>query len=205
MIEMYTGTPGSGKSLHCANKIMNWLHRWKSPVIGNFPFRSLACRPKGWGSYLFVPNDKLDPDLLVSFSEQYRAKRKWERVPEEHILLVIDECQLIFNSRDWHRADRAGWLSFFTQHRKLGYRIILVCQFDMMVDKQIRALVEYEYIHRKIKNVGKMGSLLNFIAFGNLHVDIKVYKPLEQKVESHFYKADPRVCALYDSYARLDA
>lgn len=204
MIDLYTGTPGSGKSLHTAEIIMNWVSRWKSPVIGNFPFRSKACHPKGWGSYLYVPNDKLEPDLLFYFSEEYRKIRGWDRVPEEHILLVIDECQLKFNSRDWHRSDRAGWLSFFTQHRKAGFRIILVCQFDLMIDKQIRALVEYEHIHRKIKNIGKMGWFLNFIVGGNLHVDIKLYKPLSEKVETHFYKANKQICTLYDSYARLD-
>ena len=41
---------------------------------------------------------------------------------------------------------------FFSQHRKLGYRVILVAQFSEMIDKQIRALIEYEYIHR---NKGK--------------------------------------------------
>lgn len=49
MIELYSGTPGSGKSLHTADLIYRWLRRWKAPVIANFSFNAAACRPRGWG------------------------------------------------------------------------------------------------------------------------------------------------------------
>lgn len=35
MIEMYTGTPGSGKSLHCAKEIYQSIS-WGHDVIANF-------------------------------------------------------------------------------------------------------------------------------------------------------------------------
>ena len=130
MILLYSGTPGSGKSLHLASVMKSWIHRWKAPVVGNFDFNAYACRPRGWGSYLKVDNSQLHPELLIYFSEEYKRLRKWERVPEEHLLLVIDECQLIFSNRSWADELRPEWISFFTQHRKLGYRIILVAQFD---------------------------------------------------------------------------
>ena len=41
--------------------------------------------------------------------------------------------------------------SHFSQHRKLGYRVILIAQFDRMLDRQIRSVLEYEYIHRKVR------------------------------------------------------
>lgn len=204
MIELYTGTPGSGKSLHCAEMIKKWVSIWKAPVIGNFGFKAAACNEKGWGSYLEVSNDQLSPDFLIYFSEKYKSLRGWLSVPEEHILLVIDEAQLLFNSREWMKASRKGWISFFTQHRKLGYRIVMVCQYDQMIDKQVRALVEYEHIHRKVKNIGKGGFLLSTITGGGLHIDVTMYKPLNTKTGSTFFKADPTLYALYDSYSRFE-
>lgn len=205
MIELYSGTPGSGKSLHIASKIKDWLHRWKGPVIANFAFRASACDPRGWGSYLEISNDRLTPEFLEYFSEEYKRIRGWSSVPEEHILLVIDEAQILFNAREWNKGNRAGWISFFTQHRKLGYRVILIAQFDRMLDRQIRSVIEYEYIHRKVKNIGVFGKIFNMVAGGGLHVAVKVYKPLNEKVGSDWFKGDKLLYSLYDSYTRFDA
>ena len=164
MIDLYSGTPGSGKSLHTADVISRWLHQVRAPVIGNFSFNAAACHPRGWGSYLEVNNLMLNPEFLEYFSEKYKRLRGWQTVPEEHILLVIDEAQLLFNAREWNKGDRAGWISFFTQHRKLGYKVILIAQFDRMLDRQIRSVIEYEHVHRKVKNVGTFGKLFNFFA-----------------------------------------
>lgn len=205
MIELYSGTPGSGKSLHCADVMRRWLNYWKAPVICNFSFNGRACKPKGWGSLLIVDNSQITPDFLVYFSETYRKLRGWNAVPEEHILLVIDEAQLLFNAREWNKGNRAEWISFFTQHRKLGYRVILIAQFDRMLDRQIRSVLEYEYIHRKVKNIGKGPFLLNLIAGGGLHVCIKIYKPLNEKVGSDLFKGNKALYALYNSYTRFSA
>lgn len=203
MIELYSGTPGSGKSLHVANLIYRWLHFLKAPVIVNFSFNALACKQKGWGSLLYVPNEKITPDFLIAFSEKYRELRKWQSVPEEEILLVIDEAQILFNAREWQKGNRAEWISFFTQHRKLGYKVILIAQFDRMLDRQIRSVIEYEHIHRKVKNIGKGGFMLSLLSGGGLHIDVKVYKPLNEKVGSEFFKGKRSLYALYDSYTRF--
>lgn len=205
MIELYSGTPGSGKSLHCADVMRRWLHLYKAPVIGNFSFRANACAPKGWGSYLEINNAQLTPDFLEYFSDKYRTLRGWKTLPEEHILCVIDEAQLLFNAREWNKSNRAGWISFFTQHRKLGYRVILIAQFDRMLDRQIRSVIEYEHIHRKVKNIGAWGKIFNTVAGGGLHVDVKIYKPLNERVQSNWFKGDKALYTLYDSYTRFDS
>ena len=84
MIELYSGTPGSGKSLHTADLMKRWLNMWKAPVICNFSFNAKACNPKGWGSLLIVDNKQLNPDFLIYFSETYKKMRGWNAVPEEH-------------------------------------------------------------------------------------------------------------------------
>lgn len=203
MICLYTGTPGSGKSLHCISDIIRWIKILKSPVIGNFIFDFSKVNIKGYGAYLYVDNNMLTPDLLIRFSDRYRDKRKWKRIPEEHILLIIDECQLLYNCRNWNDKNRKEWVSFFSQHRKLGYKIILICQFAEMIDKQIRSLVEYEYVHRKVKNIGMAGRIINFFSLGNLHIAIKYYSPIREVVGREFFKGKKSYYELYDSYNRF--
>lgn len=204
MIELYSGTPGSGKSLHVADLIKRWVEIFDSPVICNFGFNAGALKKKKYGSVLIVNNNIITPDFLIYFSEKYREFRGWKNIPEEHILLVIDESQLLFNAREWQKSNRAEWISFFTQHRKLGYRVILIAQFDRMLDRQIRSVIEYEHIHRKVKNIGRGGWILNLLSGGSLHVCVKVYKPLEEKVSSNFFKGNDILYSLYDSYVRFD-
>lgn len=74
-----------------------------------------------------------------------------------------------------------------------------------MLDRQIRSVIEYEHIHRKIKNIGKFGFFINMIAGGGLHIDVKVYKPLNEKVDSDWFRGDKFLYSLYDSYTRFDA
>ena len=169
MIDLYSGTPGSGKSLHVAERIDIYMSLRKSPVIANFEFNAYMCNCKGNGSFFYVSNNELKPRFLMNFSDRYRDQ-VGRRLKEDEILLVIDEAQIIFNSRNWGGKSRMDWISFFSQHRKFGYHIILVAQYDEMLDKQIRPLIEYEHKHRKVKNAGLAGTIMNLIAGGNLHV-----------------------------------
>ena len=46
MIYFYSGTPGSGKSLHCARDIYNKLFIKKENVIANFPINEKILAKK---------------------------------------------------------------------------------------------------------------------------------------------------------------
>ena len=198
MIALFSGTPGSGKSLHTASVIKAWL-RMGRPVICNFDIDRGRC--KGTGDFQYLPNEELTVDFLEDYAARYWQGRKMR---EDTILLVIDECQLIFNAREWAKAGRDRWLSFFTQHRKFGYYVVLVAQFDRMIDRQIRSLIEYEYVHRKVSNFGIWGKVFSSVALGKLFVAVKVWYPLHEKVGSDFFVARPGLYRIYDTYARLD-
>lgn len=196
MIYLYSGTPGSGKSLHTADKLY-WRLRAGKPVIANFPFRWQECGKNP--HYLYIDNTDLTPERLINFSRNwFSAGHKFR---EGAITLVIDESQILFNSRDWNAAGRGDWLSFFTQHRKYGYDVILVAQFDKMLDRQIRALIEYECVHRKVSNFGVWGKIFSLLAGGKLFVCVKIWYPMKEKVGSEFFRAKKKYYQLYDSYA----
>lgn len=202
MIILYSGTPGSGKSLHTASEIRERLWNRHSYSIGNF-FVDTKASKKFRGVYLYVQNHCLTPERLIKFSRRL-SKHLGRRLKEGEIRVYIDEAQLLFNSRDWQTPQRKAWLSFFTQHRHFGFDIVLIAQFDRMLDRQVRSLLEYEYVHRKISNAGKIGAVLGFLTGGSLFIYIKRWYPIKEKVDSQFFFGNKRLYAIYDSYNHFE-
>lgn len=200
MINLYSGTPGSGKSLHAACTLYHWLRR-RQPCIANFDINFSGKLSGLEKYYIYIPNDKLSPDVLYHCSDTYFAKHNYK---EDKILLVIDECQLIFNARTWSAHGRDRWLEFFTQHRKFGYYIILIAQFDRMIDRQIRDNIEYNYIHRKVSNFGVFGKIFSIFSFGKLFVAVKLWAPLKERTSSDFFVARKKYYSLYDTRKRFN-
>lgn len=203
MITLYSGTPGSGKSLHLASRLYYWMKNRNAPIIGNFAcnFSSIK-KPKG--SYLYIDNAYLAPDRLYNFAKNYK-EYLGRRVKEGEILLVIDECQIMFNARDWGNKDRAEWCKFFQLHRHLGYEVILVAQFDRMLDRQVRSVIEYDWIHRKVSNFGNKGKFLALLFGNRLFVAVKVWAPIKTKVGAEFFVAHKKFYQIYDSYGEFNS
>lgn len=154
-IELYTGTPGSGKSYHAALRIVRWLKRGKR-LVANFPVNEKAAKERCKVKAEYLDNSELSAEWLIAY-----AMKNLKFGVEHQCLVVIDECQIIFNCREFGRRDRMAWIQLFSQHRKLGYDFLLITQNDRMLDKQIRALVETEVRHRKLNNYGLGGKLLS--------------------------------------------
>ena len=72
MIDLYSGTPGSGKSLHTAERLYYWL-RLGRPAICNFDIRLDYVNKKQPQKlkFYFVPNDELTPDYLICFAKDH--------------------------------------------------------------------------------------------------------------------------------------
>lgn len=192
-IFIYTGTPGSGKSAHAADDIRRALKNGKH-VISNFG----VVTDESWtGHFTHVQNMQLTPNGLVAYAVHHWRGRKPK---EDGILVVIDECQLLFNSRSWNDSNRMAWIEFFSQHRKYGYKVILIAQDDCMIDKQFRTLIEYKCQHLKVKNWGMFGFFLNLLAFGNLFQIVTTYYQQGLKVDREFRKYGRKVYEMYNSY-----
>lgn len=203
MIELYSGTPGSGKSLHMARCIRNRLRNFDRYIIGNFYVNTKAIK-KCKGKYIMVTNDRLEPERLLQFSRRL-SRHLGRRLKEGEILLLIDEAQLHFNPRDWQSIARSGWLSFFSQHRHYGFDVILATQVDRMLDRQVRSLIEYEYIHRKVSRFGNIGFFVGLFTGGNLYVVVKKWYPIKEKVDVETFIGTKRFFDIYDSYNHFDA
>ena len=208
MISLYSGTPGSGKSLHIAERIYRRIEQRK-PIIANFEIQTKKIRRWVWTkkrkknkNFVYMPNNELTPAKLIAYSKEYFENKK--RVCEGSILLVIDECQIIFNARSWAQKGRDDWLSFFTQHRKYGYDIVLIAQFDLMIDKQIRSLIEYNYLHRKLSNYGILGKIFSMFFMGKMFCAVKVWYPLGEVVGREFFIAKKKYYSIYDTFSDFD-
>jgi len=192
---LYSGTPGSGKSCHQAEDVYYNLHAGYD-IVCNYYVNLKKCGHYK-GTFTHVENDELTPEWLMKHSEEYFSKHKFK---EGRIILFIDEAQLLFNSRDWGKQGRAGWLSFFTQHRKFGYNIILVAQFDRMLDRQIRSIIEYNVIHRKFSSGNWKVKLLGLLFGGNCYMAVEVWYPMKMVLKGDIHRIRKRWYSLYDSY-----
>jgi len=193
-ISLYSGTPGSGKSYNAICQIL-WHLRLKKMVIANFPIKFTKKElSRGYDKrFFYIPNESITVESLVIFAiEHDMIKRK----KEEQCLVVIDEAGGRFNCRESLKADRAEWIDFFSQYRKIGYFFILVAQNDRMIDKQIRGFVEYEMVHRKVNRFGPF-KMLPFTVF----VCIERWYTVKQKVGSEFILYHKSVANHYDTYA----
>lgn len=198
MIQLYSGTPGSGKSLHIAKDIFYYLNRKNDClVIANFEIDLSNFNYPD--RFIFIDNMSLEnPALLFEIANKYYSDHE---LKEGSIVLYIDECQLLFNSRDWNKKGRREWLSFFTQHRKFGFNVFLVSQFDQMIDKQIRALIEYQVIHRKVTNFGNIGFFLKMLFMNqDIFVAVTQWYALKQVTGHEFFLARKKYYSIYNTF-----
>lgn len=219
MIYFFTGKPGNGKSLHMAMIMYHALKKGKN-VIANFEinehsFDKVKHKEK-LGQFIYEPNEYwLNNaykgitkrysylDGLYNYALQFHKRNNKGQIMEHQTLLVIDECQELFNSRTWNRKDRLEWASFFRQHRKYGYDVYLISQDDKVVDKQIRAVLEYEQEHRCINNYKGFGKFLGLLCGGKLFVCITRWyskKGKDSHIRSDWFVGKNLYYNFYDSY-----
>jgi len=191
-----TGKPGSGKSYSMAHLIRRYLRRGNN-VISTVDIDISTINKKGKleiGNFQYIPIFQLTPEIL----ERY-AIANHERGKESQTYVFIDECQLIFNTRDYAQKDRKSWLVFFTSHRHYGFEFFLITQHDRMIDRQIRALVEHETKHKKINNRFWYLPVTIFLA-----VEYWYGQTPKVKMFHEFIIFRPSVAKMYNSYTLFD-
>ena len=196
MIELYSGTPGSGKSLHVAREIAYTLAGRKKAVIANFPVNLDLISNKGKkkiAEFVYLPNHELTTDYLINY-----ARNKHVVGREGQTLIVIDEAGIMFNSRDYGSWDRKAWIQFFMTHRHFGYNVILVSQIDRMIDRQIRGFIEYDIKHRKLNNFKLIGLFLTLLRIP-VFAAVTYWYGMREKCNVDFIFYRKRDSKLYDT------
>lgn len=195
MISVYTGTPGSGKSYSATLQIYNKIYRPRPKhVVCNY---NLNLDEKHKKYFHYLPNDQITLDNLLRISNDYFSEHEFH---EGALLLVIDEAQLWANSRTWSDGNRLELIEFMSQSRHAGYDVILIAQSDKMIDRQFRALIEYEVKHRKLANFGIVGKIMSLVAFGRVYAAVTTYYGLSERIGVRFFVPRKKIFRLYDSY-----
>ena len=207
MIYLYSGTPGSGKSLHMAKMIFLLLKHSDCLVIGNFFIKPEYFTPEQMERFIYVSNKDMTPKRLIEIAERYweTHKAKNYRDAEQKIRLFIDESQILFNARDWQRNSEKGWPTFFSVHRHYGFEIVLCTQMDTNLDKQVRGVIETQCIHRKVENIGLHGKIISMLAGGGLFFCVVRWYPMHEKVDGYFFKYRKKFSDVYDTHALFSA
>lgn len=168
MIDLYCGVPGSGKS--CTALYDGIMHLLEGGVLAtNFRLipdwaerladRSLQIRIGRKTRQQFIEDVISRCFFLGSVQSIYQlseitpdlARGKFKNQKEGKALVILDECQFYFNSRNWSK--NSDFLEIFTQHRKMKLDFILIAHNIEMIDKQIRFLIEYETFFRNFTRV----------------------------------------------------
>lgn len=199
-IYAYTGVPGSGKSLNAASQVRFFLNHGR-PVVSNFSL-SDGAPARDPGLFHYVSNSELTPSFLEDFAGSWWSDPS-HVFSENSLLLCLDEVQCIWNSRRWSDRDRLSWVEFFSQHRKYGYRIILIAQSTKMIDNQFRYLIDTEVNHRKFSSFGTLGFLASLPFRGLLFLRVSYLYQSQERLGSEWYVGRRADMDMYDSYARI--
>ena len=190
MIKIYTGTPGSGKSLHAIQKVLAYLREGRQ-VIANFPLKYDQLKKKHRnGKYFYVPNEDITIDYLYQFNNIYH-----QELGESQTLLIIDEASVKFNCRTSNDRDRLKFCTFFAQHRKFGFEVVLISQNMRQIDRQIRDLIEIEVVHRKLNNY----SIFRILPF-SYFVSVERNVAVKDINEHNFFFYSKYYGNLYDTF-----
>jgi len=196
-VTLYTGTPGSGKSFNAAKRMWSQL-RLKRDVIStvNIDLNLISNNgKKKLGRFTYIPIQELTPEFLYAYYSIYHTKGK-----EHSTLLVIDECQTIFDTMGYAQKGRSEWQTFFAKHRHMGYEVMLLTQHDKLIDKKIRCQLEYEMVHRKINNYGFMW-MFPFKVFAQ----ISYWYGSKMRMSGGFILFRKKYAQIYDSYMIFDS
>lgn len=170
MITILQGTLGSGKSATCTAMALDHLKRG-GVVATNFGlvdgWSYELAKHSIWGMFSedrrrinaashYNRHFQIQSlDAIKAINPKQLAEKDLKTVEgkyqEGQGLLILDECQLIFNSRRWEK--NMDWIEFFTQSRKLGWDVLLVAHTIDMIDSQIRPLIEFEARFRNLQKV----------------------------------------------------
>ena len=148
MIEIFQGRIGGGKTYNAVIRMAAHMNR------GGHVFTNIELKWDGFDklcrkSFKFIPK-----------SEQFHVLTT-EQIPSVHkciaagsmncpVLVVVDEAQLWFNSRNWAKTD-TGLLTFLTQSRKVSVDMIFITQAASNIDRQFRVLGQYVWAFKDLK------------------------------------------------------
>jgi zona occludens toxin (predicted ATPase) len=194
MIIGFAGTPGSGKTYEAVQKILDNL-QWGRVVYTNIDGISDPLCLEMIKSYCGLSDLALKKQLHVLADEQLADF--WMHI-QPGSLVVIDEVQKVFSSREWQTTKNNAFASWASTHRHNGFDVVLISQAVERIDSAVRALLEWTYVFRKVNFFG--GAVQKKYLCYSYGGDDTSANPLKKSVRTY----NPQVFLCYKSYVAKD-
>lgn len=189
----FAGTPGSGKTYEAVKKILDNLQMGRVVYSNIRGLDNPVCREQ-------IKNLCGLSDLAIEIQlkqlEDDQIEEFWHHVPTGS-LIVIDEVQLWFSSREWQSDKNKIFGKWASTHRHNGFDVVLITQDVNRVDVAVKNLLEWVYVFRKINFFG--GAVQKkYICYG--YGGTPEGQPLSKNIRTY----DRRIFAAYKSYIHSD-
>lgn len=194
MIIGFAGTPGSDKSYEAVKKIIDNLRMGRvvfTNIDGMFDSKCLEA--------LKSVCDLSDLALKIQFHkiENEQLEEFWMHV-QLGSLIVLDEVQKVFSSREWQTEKNKQFASWASTHRHQGFDLVLISQQMERIDAAVRGLLEWTYVFRKINFFG--GAVQKkYICYSYAGGDDEG-QPLAKNIRTY----NPSIFLCYQSYTGKD-
>ena len=156
MIQLYTGTPGSGKTYKMVSDLNDFLKSHADiTLISNInnlklPHIDFEQMVRDW-----YPDQQVKfPQILEQFF-QYENQEKVNENFGGPVVYVLDEVQIYFPRS---RTPMPNTEEYLQRHRHLGHHIYMATQATSLINQKIVPLIELEYgaVRRSISFIGEM-------------------------------------------------
>lgn len=213
----FSGKPGSGKTYEAVKKVLDNLKLGRQVFTNIDGMDHPDCIEAikgftGLGDYEVSKNlIFLKPEEVYTFFEEIpytdaeTGMQLTKRQAPPGSVVVLDEVHKNFNTRDWNEKSADGkssknrrfsdWLS---TSRHEGTDVVLITQNLEKVDKQVRDLVHWNYVYRKVDFLGAAFTS-KYLVYAYNDNDTHG-KPLTTYRRSY----DPRIFPCYQSYVTKD-
>ena len=158
MIIGFAGTPGSGKTYEAVKKITDNLQMGRV-VYTNIDGMSDPECLEMIKSYCGLSDLALC--LQLHFLRDDQLADFWMHI-KPGCLVVLDEVQKVFSSREWQTAKNNQFASWASTHRHNGFDVVLITQAVERIDSAVRAHEQAifrcykSYVAKDVKELGVM-------------------------------------------------
>jgi len=170
----FTGGLGAGKTLCAVGRARTYLisGRRVATNLDIFPEKFLPLNFKDFRLTRFSDYPTVS-DLNALGRGHYVSDGKGGISKDEkhNGALILDECNVFFNPREWADKSRVAVIAWLRHARKLGWDCFFIMQDIDAVDKQIRkGLIEHEGVCKRTDrlSIPFLGGLLRFLGLGFL-------------------------------------
>lgn len=201
MIYAICGTPGSFKSCYAVQNFVLPALRKGRKVYTNIE----GLSPTYIATYYDLDPIEVEQNLQIlgrvydddgTWHEDRDKIRKFYEDLPINALVIIDEAQNYFSSRDFKEGFSADLIPWLTKHRHLGNDVVWITQNLESVDITFRRNTHLTYALRRTENMGLKNCAFNYI-FDRADTE-------RRHLARKLYRPDPTIFKLYSSYQEKD-